>query len=93
MSPELLDFVLDSSISSGDKLFETGDKLSKYGDKLSLSGDSLCSPELPELFFSIFFLKPFSVKSTYLLYGENIKSMTFFTIPIKEDFAFRFVFK
>ena len=53
VSPESWGSVLKSSLSSGYNLSETGDKLSKYGDKTSVSGEMLCSPELPELFFSI----------------------------------------
>lgn len=61
VSPELLESMVKSRFSSGDnssktgdRLLETRDKLSKYGDRFSFSGDRLCSPELPELFFSIF---------------------------------------
>src|SRR6476620_11064760 len=54
VSPELREFVLKSSLTSGDNLSKTGDKPSKYGDRFSLSGVILCSPELPEIFFSIF---------------------------------------
>ena len=53
VSPFLLDFVLKSSLSSGDNPIESGDKLSKYGDRFSFSRDRLCSPELPDLFFYI----------------------------------------
>jgi len=67
VSPESLDFVFDFSKSSGDNLSETGDKLSKYGDKTSVSGEMLCSPELPELFFSIFIIKVFVIEPQFFL--------------------------
>jgi hypothetical protein len=39
-------FCAQSWFWSGDNSFESGDKLSKYGDKA-------CSPEIPDIFFSI----------------------------------------
>jgi hypothetical protein len=57
MTPELMVFVFKSSFSSEDNSFEIVDKLSRYRDKLSFSGEMLCSPVLPELFYSIFIME------------------------------------
>ena len=55
VTAEFMDLVLKSFVSSGDNYFEPGDKPSIYGDNLSFSGDTLCSPEILELLFTIFF--------------------------------------
>jgi len=66
ISPVAVEFVFDARLSSGDKP-------TKYGDKLSFTRDKLCSPEIPESFFIIFYCVLFCV----LIYDIHNTMITF----------------